>query len=75
MVVSDYSADVEGNSLKANSCMRIVNCLCGVDSKAAALEELEQGPKLTPEEEAAAAAKFLDEDKFWKRFSYFIMIN
>lgn len=32
--------------------------------------KLEEGPKLSPEEEACAAAKFLDEDKFWKRYAY-----
>lgn len=56
------------SSLKENSVMKFIHCICGVDQKVLSLENLEQGPKLTAEEEAAEAAKFLDEDKFWKRF-------
>lgn len=57
--------------MKEGSCSKFMHCICGVDSKAAALaESLEQGPKLTPEEEAVAASKFLDEEQFWKRFEF-----
>jgi hypothetical protein len=49
-----------------HSCLRFLKCICGGGA------EVEEGagedaPKLSQEEEAAAAAKFLDEDKFWKR--------
>ncbi len=56
--------------MKIGSCMKFLNCICGVDAKAEALALSEQGPKLSPQEEAVAAAKFLDEDQFWKRFCF-----
>ncbi|XP_021966846.1 sodium/glucose cotransporter 4 isoform X1 [Folsomia candida] len=66
---SDSTPRYDADSMKEGSCSKFMHCICGVDSKAAALaESLEQGPKLTPEEEAVAASKFLDEEQFWKRF-------
>ncbi|CAG7730914.1 unnamed protein product [Allacma fusca] len=47
---------------------KMLNCICGLTEAAAAEAKAEEGPKLTPEEEAASAAKFLDESKFWSRF-------
>lgn len=49
--------------------MKILKCICGADNKTIEQAQLEEGPKLSPEEEACAAAKFLDEDKFWKRYA------
>ena len=46
---------------------KIINCICGVDQKEMDEAKAEEGPKLSPEEEAASAAKFLDESKFWRR--------
>lgn len=58
--------EADTSSLKTSGCMKFINCLCGVDPAAEAQAKLDQGPQLSPEEEAVAAAKFLDEARFWK---------
>jgi sodium/glucose cotransporter 1/sodium/glucose cotransporter 9 len=47
---------------------KMLHYICGVNEKATEEAKAEEGPKLSPEEEAATAAKFLDESKFWRRF-------
>lgn len=39
--------------------------MCGASKTTERSED--NGPGMSPEEEAAAAAKFLDEERFWKR--------
>jgi hypothetical protein len=60
---------------KSLSC-RILERLCGVEGVVALEQGQGQGQEgvqgeggvMSPEEEAAAAAKFLTEDKFWRHF-------
>jgi len=48
---------------------KLFNCICGLGNSSDETNGKEEGgsPQMTPEEEAIIAAKFLDEDKFWRR--------